>query len=130
MYALHIYTVPSGAPVNVRAIAATSRTVQVTWDPLPASQQNGPMLHYVVMVMVEQTHATFTLNVTSTSTIIPNVHPSYNYSIKVAAATTVNTGPFSRPLTIKTPDDGEMHISPNMRTWLICILFFSSNWTS
>lgn len=100
------FTVPSGAPINVRATAATSRTIQVSWDPLPANTQNGPLLHYVVMVMVEQTRTTFTLNVTSTFITIPNLHPSYNYSIEVAAVT-VNTGPFSRSLSVTTPDDGE-----------------------
>lgn len=104
-----MHAVPSGTPVNVRAMAVTSMTVQITWDPLPADQQNGPVLHYVALVMVEQTHTSFTLNVTSTSTIIPNLHPAYEYSIKVAAVT-VNIGPFSMPLTITTTDDGELNL--------------------
>ena len=104
----HFYTVPSGSPANVTALVVTSRTIQVVWDPPPAHQQNGPILHYVVMVMVEQNHTSFTVNITSTSTIIPGLHPSYHYSIGIAAVTT-GTGPFSRSITVTTPDDGELY---------------------
>ena len=100
------YTVPSASPNNVIVVAVTSTTIQVTWDPLPADQENGIILHYAVTVMVEQDYAVFTLNVTSTFTTISNLHPAYNYSI-VVAAVTINIGPSSMPLTVITPDDGK-----------------------
>lgn len=78
----------------------------MSWDSVPADQQNGPIIYYIITVVVEQTRSSYTLNVTSTSTTLPNLHPSYNYSIQVAAATAVHTGPFSRAIAIKTPDDG------------------------
>lgn len=87
-------------------MAVTSRD-KVTWEPPPAHQQNGPILQYVVMVMVEQTHNSFTLNVTSTSTIIPSLHPAYSHSIEVAAVTS-NIGPYSMSLSVTTLDDGEL----------------------
>lgn len=102
-----MHVVPSGVPVNVSAVAVTPRTIQVAWDPLLTHERNGLVLYYVVMVTVEQTHFTFTLNVTSTSISIPDLHPSYSYSIEVAAVT-INVGPFSEPLIVTTPDDGEL----------------------
>lgn len=99
-------TVPSGTPVNVRVAAVTSRAIRVAWEPPPTDQQNGLILHYVVVVMVAQTRSTFTLNITSNSTSISDLHPSYSYSVEVAAVT-VNVGPFSQSVSITTPDDGE-----------------------
>ncbi len=91
------------------AVAVSSSSIRVTWEKLPSDQENGPIVHYAVTVMVEQTLFNFTLNVNSTSVTIPNLHPAYNYSIYVAAMTT-NIGPYSRPITVLTPDDGELSI--------------------
>jgi hypothetical protein len=81
--------------------------IQVVWEPPVATQQNGPILYYVVMVMDHQTRTSSTLNATSTLISVPSLHPAYNYSIAVAAVT-INTGPYSRSLVIITPDDGEL----------------------
>lgn len=86
----------------------TSATIEVEWDPVPSHQQNGRIIHYVLLVAVQESFTTFTLNVSSTSTTISNLHPSYNYSIEIAAVTT-NIGPFSRPVTVKTLDNGEAY---------------------
>ena len=78
----------------------------MVWGPPPTDQQNGLILHYVVVVVAAQTRSTITLNVSSNSTSIPDLHPSYSYSIEVAAVT-VSVGPFSRSVSFTTPDDGE-----------------------
>lgn len=110
-------------------MALTSTTIEVTWEPLPADQENGPILHYAVMVMVEQIHASFTLNVTSISTIIPNLHPAYSYSIVVAAVNINVRGPFSMSITVTTPDDGESNQTKNVYSWYVYDIFsLSSNW--
>lgn len=112
--------VPSGAPLNVRTDSVTSRSVRVSWEPPLADQQNGPILHYLLVVLAQQNRTTFTLNATSTSVTIPDLHPSYSYSIEVAAVT-VGTGPFSSPLTVTTANDGESnpdHSRPNL---ILCV---------
>ena len=105
-YSSILSAVPSGTPVDVRVAAVTSRSIRVVWSPPLTDQQNGLILHYVVVVVAAQTRSTITLNVSSNSTSIPDLHPSYSYSIEVAAVT-ISVGPFSRSVSITTPDDGE-----------------------
>lgn len=100
------YAVPSSLPRNVVAITLTSRSVRVSWEPPLVEQQNGVIQYYLVMVMVQQTRASFSLNSSSTSRIIPNLHPAYVYSIEVAAVT-IGVGPYSSIISISTPDDGK-----------------------
>ena len=95
---------PSGSPDNVSGVAIDSRTVEVTWEPPEADEHNGIIQYYLIMVMVLQNRASLTLNSTSTSVIIPNLHPAYDHSIQVAAVT-IGVGPFSSALSITTPDD-------------------------
>ena len=39
--------------------------------------------------------------------LIDMLHPSYNYTVRIAAATVVGIGPFSDPITVMTLEDGE-----------------------
>jgi hypothetical protein len=90
----------------VTAVVVTSRSVRVTWEPPLLEQQNGIIQHYLVMVMVQQTRASMSLNSSSTSLTIPDLHPAYIYSIEIAAVTN-SVGPYSTVISITTPDDGE-----------------------
>ncbi len=99
----------------------TSRTVQVDWDPVPPHQQNGVIIKYVIRAIPQETLSALVLNATSTSTMISNLHPSYNYSIEIAAVST-DVGPFSQASFVKTLDDGkycqhDIHVVFN----IICI---------
>ena len=48
-----------------------------------------------------------TFNVTgSRAQLIDMLHPSYNYTVRMAAATSVGIGPFSAPVTATTLEDG------------------------
>ena len=82
-----------------------SRRIDVNWDPVPSHQQNGPITHYIIMTSSQETSTTFRVNGTSTSATLTNLHPSYIYSIQVAAVTT-QTGPFSEAVIATTNDDG------------------------
>ena len=100
---------PSGTPQNVAAVAVTSRSIRVTWDPPQEDQQNGVIQRYMIMVMVQQTRASLSLNTTSTSITIPNLHPAYDHSIEVAAVT-ISVGPYSGAISLTTPDDGKLQL--------------------
>ena len=102
------YAVPSGAPQNVVAVAVTSRSIRVTWEPPQDDQQNGVIQHYKIVVMVQQTRDILTLNTTSTSITIPNLHPAYDHTVEVAAVT-ISEGPYSDAISIITPDDGKIY---------------------
>ena len=86
-----------------------STSVEVTWDTVSTEHQNGPILRYIVMVTVIQTQLSFTISSTSMDVLIPDLHPSYDYSIEVAAVTT-GTGPYSTALMVRTSDDGKLAI--------------------
>ena len=103
---------PNGLPLNTGAVALDSRTIQVTWDPPLAEEQNGVIQRYLVVVMVRQTLTSLSLNATSTSLTLPDLHPAYDYSIEVAAVT-IGVGPLSAAISVTTPDDGEkfLHFS-------------------
>ena len=48
-----------------------------------------------------------TFNVTGNrAQLIDMLHPSYNYTVRMAAATSVGIGPFSTPVTVATLEDG------------------------
>ena len=39
--------------------------------------------------------------------LVDMLHPSYNYTFRIAAATAGGIGPFSEPITVMTLEDGE-----------------------
>ena len=103
-----------------------SRTIQVTWDPPLAEEQNGVIQHYLVVVMVRQTLTSLSLNATSTSLTLSDLHPAYDYSIEVAAVT-IGVGPFSAAISVTTPDDGKkfLHLLSTLNQ--VQALFVSRN---
>ena len=88
------------------AVALTSRSIGVTWEPPEEDKQNGVIQYYMIVVIVQQTQATLSLNTTSTSITIPDLHPAYDHSIEVAAVT-ISVGPYSAAISLVTPDDGK-----------------------
>lgn len=82
--------------------------IELDWDPVLSHQQNGPIVYYTLMITAQDS-TTLTMNVNSTSATVSNLHPSYNYSIEIAAVTT-SVGPFSGAVSVKTHDDGELYI--------------------
>ena len=42
--------------------------------------------------------------------LVDMLHPSYNYTVRIAAATAAGIGPFSDPITVMTLEDGEWFI--------------------
>ena len=121
---MHIiyYVAPTGVPRNVNVTVNTSRTILLTWEqPLP-EEENGLLVHYHVIVIETQIHymdngTEFTvmqtyLNTTydvseGTRQLIDGLHPDYNYTVRIAAATAVGIGLFSDAITVRTYMDGE-----------------------
>ena len=79
----------------------------MTWEAPEEDLQNGVIQRYMIVVMVQQTRASLSLNTTSTSIVIPNLHPAYDHSIEVAAVT-IGVGPYSTAIPVTTPDDGKI----------------------
>lgn len=66
----------------------------------------GIIRDYIIRLTEAETVTVMTYRTTQTSITIP-VHPDYTYSCSISAFT-VAAGPFSRVVTIKTPQDGNI----------------------
>ena len=102
-------SVPNGYPQNFAGATPSSQSVALTWDPPPAAEQNGVIIGYTVNVTEADSGANFQLVVSAnTSYVVSSLQPFTSYNFLIAAATSVGVGPFSRLLTIQTPEDGEL----------------------
>ena len=117
-----LITAPSLAPQNVLVDVLSSRSIQLSWDPPLTGEQNGILIQFHVIVMETQilyldngtvmsqmgVNRNRTYNISEGRTqLIDMLHPSYNYTVRIAAATVVGIGPFSDPITVMTLEDGE-----------------------
>lgn len=100
-------TAPSGSPMNIVTLSLTSTSVQLSWNPPPADQQNGIITDYYINMTEIETGVTVQLMVTGATTLLVNaLHPYYVYSFFISAATVVGQGPYSTIFSIRTPEDG------------------------
>ena len=95
----------------------------LTWERPSPEEENGLLVRYHVIVKETQIHYTDdgteitgiqrylnrTYNVSEgrAQLIDMMIHPDYNYTVRIAAATEPGIGPFSDPVTVRTDMDGE-----------------------
>ena len=99
-------TVPYSYPQNFTAVATSSRSATVTWDPSPIAHQNGIIILYTINVTVADSGEMFQLTSTTTSLTVSTLQPFTTYFCIIAASTSVGMGPFSTVVTLQTPEDG------------------------
>ena len=122
---LSAITVPTEVPRNVSVMVDSSRSIMLTWERPPMEEENGLLLIYHVIVIETQIHYTDngeeirgmeryvnrTYDVSEgRAQLIDLLHPDYNYTVSIAAATEPGIGPFSDPITERTEMDGELYI--------------------
>ena len=99
----------------------------LTWERPSPEEENGLLVRYHVIVTETQIHYTddgveitgmqrylnTTYNVSEgrAQLIDMMIHPDYNYTVRIAAATEPGIGPFSDPITVRTEMDGELYYS-------------------
>ena len=99
----------------------------LTWDRPSPEEENGPLVRYHVIVIETQIHyfdneteitgmqryLNRTYDVSEgRAQLIDSLHPDYNYTVRIAAATEPGIGPFSDAITVRTDMDGKsLHIS-------------------
>ena len=105
-FILWSYTVPTSAPLGVRAIGTGSHSLVLTWDQPPAEHRNGRIRRYQVRLTEAETGDIFQLTSTTTQVNISNLHPFYNYNCSVAAET-IATGPFSDSISVQLDEYGK-----------------------
>lgn len=138
------FIVPSEAPLNVQATAESPNSISLSWDPPSLNQQNGQLVHYRIIIMETQILHLNDGRVVTTTGLYSNgtydtlesrekvlgmLHPSYNYTIKIAAATRAGLGVYSMSITVKTQEDGEfaMHLAMEYFSTYICYGFSNVN---
>ena len=120
---LSYHTAPTEVPRNVSVIVNSSHSIMLTWERPSPEQENGLLIRYHVIIIETQIHYTDngseitglqtylnrTFNVSEgRSQLIGMLHPDYNYTFRIAAATGPGIGPFSEAITNRTDMDGEL----------------------
>ena len=100
------FSAPSSSPQNFTAIATSSDSVFLTWDPPEADQQNGVITGYVINVTVVETGETFQLFSSTNTLTVESLMPFTTYVCVIAAQTSVGTGPFSITISVQTDEAG------------------------
>ena len=100
--------VPSGYPRNFQATVATSRSAVLRWDPPFLQEQNGIITGYVIEINALGIGETSQLSTVFLNRTIDDLFPFTTYQLRIAASTSIGTGPFSPAFTITTLEDGQM----------------------
>ena len=121
-YYWHIYTLtnllfspePAVAPENVATMAVSSTEIEVSWEKVPAIDENGIIIVYEVQYVPLQTFgdqiSTNTTNTTYLNTTLTGLEEYVEYNISVRAYTSVGPGPYSDPVTERTLEDGRVTV--------------------
>ena len=105
LYLFHV--APSSPPDNVVATAESSTSIQVSWEEVPAIDQNGIITQYEVMYEPSDGQtATQSMTTLNTSILLNNIQEYANYNITARAYTSLGEGPFSTAVTIKSLENG------------------------
>ena len=113
---MYVYTplfpppVPSAAPeFSVTAVTATSITI--TWQPLPPCEQNGVITNYTIAYRMEGgTDSEIVVDAANRMHVVEPLTPYTNYTIKMAASTSVGCGDFGPEMTVSTDESSEAQV--------------------
>ena len=97
--------VPSAPPAGIQVTVLNSTSLKVTWEPLSPADENGIItcfeLEYSSVYSIQQ-QCIFDLMIE-----LVGLEEHTQYSIRVAAYTSVGGGPFSESVVATTEQDGE-----------------------
>ncbi len=100
---------PTAAPENVTGHNSSSTSILVTWDDVPAAEQNGIILTYTITYesLTEGHNDIVIVNYPARETNLTGLREYVNYSITVFASTVKGDGPASNPIVVITDQDGK-----------------------
>ena len=111
MICQHFPLAPSSFPQDVTAATVSSTEILVSWDEVPAIDQNGIIILYEVQYEPLMTFGgqlmTMTMNTSNTSIVLGGLQEYVEYNISVRAYTSVGSGPFSPAVDNRTFEDGK-----------------------
>ena len=102
-------TEPRSPPSSITFEVDSSTQATIVWQPPPFMDQNGPIIHYSLIL----SDLVFGLddidvNVSSLSYTATDLEEYNNYSFIIAAVTEVGIGPYSFPVNFTTEEDGKL----------------------
>lgn len=101
---------PTGPPLQVRASSVSSTTIRVTWLEPDEWMRNGPLVGYsVVYNPLNRRGQSLVKNITNpnqTRVLLTGLRMFTEYEIRVRALGQKGPGPLSRPVVVKTDEDG------------------------
>ena len=99
----------SATPQNVTTVVINSTSISVSWYPPSFLDQNDDIIGYQLMITNQNrtnSQPTF-VNVTNVTTYVAIMLQEFEvYSIAIAAETGIGLGPFSKPVSDQTFEDG------------------------
>ena len=100
-----LQTGPSAAPTGFAVVSVDSSSVTLTWDELSCSDQNGPLLGYVIRYTPDGGMPSDILLMGNNQLI--GLTACTNYTLRIAARNGAGTGDFSSPLSVITSGTGK-----------------------
>ncbi|KAI6649739.1 Phosphatidylinositol phosphatase PTPRQ-like isoform X2 [Oopsacas minuta] len=104
--------VPNAAPENITGIPIGSTMIQLTWDPPPATEQNGVIESYYVTLYGHpfdtdvQNRTIYVMSYyparAMVNTTIIGLEESNNYTVIISAVTAIGEGPSSQEVNVTT----------------------------
>ena len=92
---------PSVPPSGVTA-DGMSTSITVQWGTVPCADQNGPITGYSVRYGEMGSGSTQTESATGNEAVISGLQMTTNYTVEVAAETSVGRGDYSEPIIVTT----------------------------
>ena len=97
---------PSTAPSGFEIVSMDSSFVTLTWNELPCTVQNGPLLGYVISYTPDDGTTNTTEVVIGNNHQLIGLTPCTRYTLSIAAQNDVGTGNSSTPLIVDTSENG------------------------
>ena len=103
-------SVPAAAPLfSITTVTATS--VTITWQRLPPCEQNGVITIYTIAYRMEGgmdiNFTKMVMDAANLTAVVTPLAPYTNYTIKMAASTSVGQGEFGREVTVQTSESSK-----------------------
>ena len=116
---------PSAAPLNLTGFMLSSRSVQLSWDPPPVTDQNGIISGYTVVTSSSDDGESF-YNISAYMNMTVNsLSPYTTYAFSVAASTAAGRGPFSAKILVQTLQEGIADITAYIIAIVMSMITFT-----
>lgn len=97
--------VPSGYPQSITAEGATTSTIQVSWQPVLLTEQNGQIVKYALQykdINSPRSPSELFITAPESTVILDGLKADTTYDIKMCAFTSKGSGPYSPSVQFRT----------------------------